>query len=125
MSDSPSPDGAGQPAPERQRRYEQLLGVLDHNTGWPDEIPRAGLCEGSLRIHMHLSCGWDSRETSMTIRAAYEQGAIISWSDESGTTRFARTTPDGLRKVIAEQNARSAPDRQLIEQCVELLDEAE
>lgn len=108
-----------------EHRYERVLRVVEYNTGGPNEPQRAGVrrCEVHLILVAHGPYDLDRVEYS--IGKALTDGDLFVFEDEAGRERLARRTPEGLRAVVGEQNAREEPDVDLQERCVEALQEVD
>ena len=100
--------------------YQQALGVVEHNTGGPrDPIP-AGLPQASLRGQL-ARLGYEPQDAWDAINLLAENGDLYLWEDDDGRVRVARTTEDGLKAIIGEQNASDDPDQELIREVASLL----
>lgn len=101
---------------ERKEQYEQVLRIIEHNTGG-DQPALASL---TSITQIGRQAGIDGEDVLDRLQAARENDDILEWQG-----RVALATEEGLRAVIGEENQAEYPRRQLIERCVDMLEEVD
>lgn len=106
-------------AERRRERYKSVLRTVEYQTGGPNSpSPQAaGVRQSSVVVTTCVHGEWSPEKVRRSIRAAVENDDLFAWLD--GTERrLARTTPEGIRAVVAEQNQLTDPDTSVIERAV-------
>lgn len=101
---------------ERKGQYEQVLPIIEHNTG--GEQPALASLTSITQIARQT--GINGGDVLDRLQAAKENGDILEWQG-----RVALATERGLKDVVGEENQAEYPRRQLIERCIDMLEEVD
>jgi len=91
--------------PERdsKRRYHRVLHTIAANSS-PKQLP--GVTANQIMTHIGGQYGEFDREgIESTLRAAKQNGDVVTWTDTEGRIRYTLTVEDDLQRVVAHMNA--------------------
>lgn len=100
---------------ETHDRYESVLRAIEHNTGFPDDPYPAGMPESAILVNRCVHADFDPDDIETDLNQARKNGDVVRWQDREGRYRYALTTVEGLRAIVAEENVREHPSRALLE----------